>query len=415
MAEPRGKGPAARISRGLLAAVGFGLLLAIALWTVPTSARRPWDFETYWYASQAASRGLSPYDTAALERLAHRPVGMPFLYAPVTVPLLTPLTLLPIDEAARVWFWLKVAATALLVLLWRRFFLPTGGTAPLVAASILGFNAACVWDLRTGNVASLEQLLLWTGFAAYALDRRRLFAVCVVAASLFKLVPIVFLALLLVPSKKSRGDWRTAGVALAAFAAIVWGPVLTGQAWARGFLHDLPPERPWGAVNPSALGLIDSLLGDHATPIWDPPFHALALWLAYAAALIAVSLPTLRRLWRAGNPREWILASAILYALLVPRLMVYSYLIVIVPTLALLGPAARRVGGAATIAVIVSAQGAFAGLFGFRYPGTWSGNAAFLLLLGVWMAYLATVRRGAPDAVGPRAAGGRPLPGGSRR
>jgi len=376
------------VSKGLLLVAGLGLLLTLALRIVPDSGRRAWDFETYWYATKAVRQGLNPYDTNSLVRLAQRPVGMPFLYSPATLPLLMPLTLLPIERAALIWFTAKALLLVPLILLWRRHFLPGASIVIVAAVAAFGFNAACVWDLKTGNVAILEEAILWAGFAAFVLGRRRVFAGCMVAAALFKLFPIAFLALLLVPSRKSGPQWKLAGIALTAFALLAFGPTLAGLPWARGFLHNVPAERPWGLVNPSALGLIDTLLGDHTTPLTSPPFKALGLWTAYIAALAGLSIPTLRRLWRRQNPREWVLASAILYALLVPRMMVYSYLLVLVPVLGLMAPIASRVGGLPIVAGLVTAQAILKPILKLSYQGIWSQNLSFLILLGSWLIYV---------------------------
>jgi hypothetical protein len=152
-------------------------------------------------------------------------------------------------------------------------------------------------------------------------------------------------------------------------------------------------ERPWGLVNPSALGLIDTLLGDHTTPLTSPPFKALALWTAYATALAGISLPALRGLWRRRDPREWVLAGAILYALLVPRMMVYSYLLVIVPVLGLIGPIASRVGGLTIPVALLCGQAILWPILGLRYrsiwsQNVWSQNLSFLILLSAWLIYL---------------------------
>ena len=282
---------------------------------------------------------------------------------------------------------------------------------------VFGFNAAAVWDMRSGNVATLEQLLLWVGFAAYSRERRLAFAACVLAAALFKILPAAFLLLLLIPSEKRGSDWKLMTGALALLAALILGPALVGPAWARGFFHLTPGVRPSGAVNPSALGIIDSLLGDHATPLTHPPFHALALLLAFYAAIVGLSVPTLRRLWRLRDPRRWALVAAMLYALLMPRMMVYSYLLVLVPALVLVAPAVAPIGGRAIVAGLVVAQALWnASLFllnappGFMYSGILQANLSFLILLSFWLIYLARGGRAreAPAGSGNHARGRRP-------
>ena len=403
------KGLVIGVGRWLLTAAIVFVLLAPAVSFVPTSIRQPWDLKTYWFASRAASQGLNPYDTDNLTRVAGGAVGMPFLYPPITVPLLTPLAAMPVERASQVWSSIKLLLLVALVLLWRSFFLPDFHLLLLAFVAVFGFNAASVWDFRSGNVAMLEQLLLWVGFAAYTREHRLAFALCVVAAALFKILPAAFLALLLVPSRNRQPAWKLAAGALALLAGLVLVPALAGPAWARGFFHLMPGERPSGVVNPSALGIIDTLLGDHATPLTRPPFHALALLLAFDAALVGLSVPTLRRLWRRRDPREWVLAAAILYALLAPRMMVYSYLLVLVPALALVAPALAPIGGRATVAALLVAQALWnMSLVLLNAPpesmrsGILRANLSFLILLAFWLTYLVRGggRRQAP--AGPR-------------
>jgi hypothetical protein len=403
------------VGRWLVTAAIVFVFLAPATVVVPTSIRKPWDLMTYQFAARAAGQGLNPYDIHVLSQVAGGTVGMPFLYAPITVPLFTPFAALPVQKASQVWTWIKFLLFVSLVRIWRRYFLPDIHLVLLAFVAVFGFNAAAVWDMRSGNVATLEQLLLWVGFAAYSRERRLAFAVCVVAAALFKIFPAAFLVLLLIPSEKRGSDWKLAAGALALLAALVLGPALAGPAWARGFLHLTPGERPLGAVNPSALGIIDSLLGDHASAQTRAPFHALALLLAFDAVIVGLSVPTLRRLWRLRNSRRWVLAAAMLYALLIPRMMVYSYLLVLVPALAVVAHALVPIGGRAIVAGLVVGQALWnASLFMLNAPprlvfsGILQANLSFLILLSFWLVFLARGARVQEAPAGPAARRRRP-------
>ncbi len=392
---------AGSVGRRLLELAVLVLLLGVALAIVRLTVGRPWDTETYWYAATALSQGLNPYDKGDLALVANRPVGMAFLYPPATLPLFAPLTLLPVLKAAEMWVVIKVALLFLLVQLWRSRFLTRTNTFFLEAAAVFGYNAATIWDLKTGNIAILEQLLLWAGFAAFLNGRRREFAAWIVAASVFKLFPIVFLLLLLLPSRTGSRDWKLAIGAIGAWAAVVFLPALVGPAWARDYLHSVPSERPWGTASPSALGLIDMLLGEHTTPLVAPSFRALSLWVCYAALLVGLSARTIKRMWERGQPVECLLAAAILYSLLSPRMMAYSYLLVVVPSLALFSPIMQRIGGAAAVTAILISQAVLAPALSLDYGSPWLANLPFLLLLGLWLVYI--VHRG--KWRGPRTVG----------
>jgi len=385
--------------RRLLELAALVLLLGIALLVVRLNLTRPWDTETYWYAATAVDQGLNPYDKGDLALLAHRPVGMAFLYPPATLPLFAPLTMFPVLKAAEVWVVVKVALLFVLVQIWRSRFLPRVNPFLLEIAVVFGYNAATIWDLKTGNIAILEQVLLWAGFAAFLSGRRKDFAVWIVAASVFKLLPILFLLLLLVPSRTGSRDWKLVLGAFGAWAAVVFLPALVGPAWARDYLHSVPAERPWGTASPSALGLIDMVLSEHTTPLVAPSFRALSLWLGYAALLLGLSARTIKRLWERGEPMECVLAGVILYSLLTPRMMAYSYLLAIVPSLALLSPIAQRIGGAVTVTGILVSQAVLAPVFSLDYGSPWLANLPFLLLLGLWVAY-GMIRGGGNESPG---------------
>ncbi|HYR51060.1 MAG TPA: glycosyltransferase family 87 protein [Candidatus Dormibacteraeota bacterium] len=384
------------VGRRVLELAVLVLLLAIAIGTVRLSLNRPWDTETYWYAAVAQSQGLNPYDKQDLSLLAHRDVGMGFLYPPITLPLFKTLTLWPVLEAAEIWAIAKVALLFVLVQLWRSRFTVRTNPFLLEMAAVFGYNAAALWDIKTGNIAILEQLLLWAGLAAFLGGHRRRFAAWVVAASLFKLTPIVFLALLLIPTQTGRRDWKLALGALGVWAALVFLPALVGPAWCRAYLHSLPAERPWGTASPSALGLIDMLLAEHTKPLAAPSWRALAIWLSYAVLLLAFSAQHIKRLWKGQNPLECVSVAAILYALLAPRMMAYSYLLVVVPSLVLFSPILSRLGGTIAMTGILTSQAVLAPVLRLDYADPWLANLPFLLLLGLWVAYIVGSWRLAP-------------------
>jgi hypothetical protein len=377
---------------GETAALLYFLLIASSL--VRTTARLPWDFDTYRYASIAATKDLNPYRREDLTLLADHPVGMPFVYPPITVPMFRPFAAMRVTEARVAWLALNVIALACLLQLWRRQFLSSVPLLVLSAAMAFGFSGSAVWGLKTGNVAILEQLLLWLGFTAYARGRIAGSAACIVAGSMFKLLPIVFLALLVLPINSRKTPWKIVAISLLGFLVLVFGPIGFGPPWARSFLHDLPAERPWSLVNPSALGLIDTLLGRHSGSLLSASFASLALWLGFAAALLLASATTLRRAWNARDPVSWIMIATVLFVLLHPRPMVYSYLFTIPAMLYLVSPVFRS-GGSVITAAVLSAQALWSPALGLTYRDPWTPNLPFLFLLSLWLVYVLGHRMGA--------------------
>jgi len=375
--------------RGGADILGAACVLAALVYYASRGAHLQWDAKIYLAAARAARAGLDPYVLTHLTLAPGRPAALPFLYPPVALSPFLLLAQLPVPRALALWMTLHAALLVGLVVVWRRFFMPRVPWSALALVALFGSNAAALWDLRAGNVALVEALLLWTAFACFAAGRRRAFAALVVAASVFKLAPAVFLLLLLVPTARAKARPLLFAGALVGLCALVGGPFLIGPAAAwRGFLANLPSGFPVGDANPSAWAAIESgaraFVADAA---WRERIVPLA-WAAYAAALLAASAPWLRGAWRAGDPVRWTMGATVLYLLLAPRPMAYGFVLAGAPLLYFAPGVFRRGGGALAFAALVSAQGLLAAL-SMPFGGAFGLYGAFLVLAGVWAVVLA--------------------------
>ena len=381
------------------------LVVAIAGYLV-RGAGNPLDFYTYYYAATAEVLGLDPYRLESLWAIAKKSVP-PFYYPPVTFALFVPFTRLPMAAAAQVWLGLKLAMAASLIVVWKRWFLRDTSVALIVLVAFFGFNGAMLWDLSTGNVSVLEQLLLWSAFACYLQERRLWFVVLVVLASVFKLLPITFLGLLLVPSKRHRQSYGLAAAGCAAFAAIVLLPGWLGLKWAHGFVPSLPTERPLGEIAPSALGLLETWLGpvQWSAGLWQTgagfrnlETHtldwALVLCVAFIAILLFVGRSWLRQIKSRQDPALSVAVVSLAFALISPRMMAYSYILLGAPALLLVRRFFPRWAQAIAITLVV-VQGIFLYLrvmTPLRLPmapyavSVLLMNLSFLVALGLWLA-----------------------------
>lgn len=398
-----------RVARALeLSGVGIALWMIVRY--MAPRAGYAWDFDTFYYAAAALRQGLDPYRLESLAAVAGKPVPLPFLYPPAALLVFAPLAALPLVTATIAWLTLKAALAVALIALWSRAFL--GGTrlAVVILVALFGFNAALITDLRSGNIAILEALALWVAFACYARDRRWPFALLVAVAASLKLLPIAFLALLLVPSRHARPASLPFAAGLAVFGGIVLLPSAWGASWPGVLFRSAPAVRPHGEFNPSALGLIDTLLG--GPPAAAPGFldPALLLWAAYALTVLITSRRLLQRAWRRQDATEWVLIACTLFALLSPRMMAYSYVLMIAPAVMLIERVFPRGRDRAIALGVLIAQGVVR--LGFRadfllgVPGLplrdspVVANLPYLIVLALWIAYL---RRGDP-ARAPRPA-----------
>lgn len=357
-----------------------------------------WDLKTCLMAAHAALAGLDPYRIENLSELAGRTAELPFVYPPVGLFPFLALAQLSSSSAHVLWVAAKTLALVGLVLAWTRWFAPRAGVLPIALCAVFGWNAAALWDLRAGNVALIENVLLWIGFGCLIAGRRTAFAALVVAASCFKLTPALFLLLLLVPTDKPPSPARLVA-ALAALAALVWGAFAVGPAahWG-GFLTNIPDATTLGDANPSSLGLASVLI--KAAGVADPWASRLAIaaWAAYAGALFLASRAFLRHAWAARDPLRWVMAAVFLELLVAPRPMAYGY-VRLVPAPFFFSPEPfDGAAGRLFLAVILSAQG-LSRLANQQSASLAVVYAPLLLTLAIWL----LIARSAPHPA-PRTA-----------
>lgn len=365
------------VTRAVLATV----ILAVAAAYVVVGARAPWDFETYYYSASAFRSHLNPYSLDALSRVAGKDIVLPFLYPPVTLALFAPFTLMPVSAAAYTWLGLKLVLLLPLGWIWKRYFLPMTNPTLLVATTLLGFNLALLWDLRTGNVAVLESSALWLGFALYVRNKTVPAGCLVSIGSVFKLIPALLLGFLVL-EPRSRMRWTALALGLAILIAIVtlppnlsaeWRSTLTTASWA---------PRPTGDINPSALGVADWIAAGLELPSSVGPLLAFLVYLVYCAIVLIASLAAVLRSRASGSRAEQVVIVVLLWLLLSPRVMVYSYIMAIVPVLyAIETRISSRVGRGLAVLLVIS-QGVVRLL-----PGQPPGQLAplsLLVLIGAW-------------------------------
>ena len=294
------------------------------------------DLWTYYLAARAHSLGLDPYSLEVLNSLADRPrsstlFDYPFVYPPMTIYVFEPLIHLRFEDAAILFLAVKAAMLAGLYALWSALFLRRFDPV-FLWFGLLAFNSPAYIDMHVGNVSIIEQFLLWSGFAALLARRHAVFCALTAAAALFKLTPLLFLGLLFVPSLRPGRPLLLAGITLGLFGAIAAASYLAIPGAASGLTENLGRHFMLvGALNPSLLGVWEfarQVLGKDAgldLPAWLP----FLLYAAAACAVLALSFPVLRAL--AVDGRDAILFACLAYAVLMPRLPDYSYIIVLLP------------------------------------------------------------------------------------
>jgi len=353
------------VTSGRLRRIGHALewvvlaaLLAFLVAFAMRNRNAQWDAGTYHLAARTALAGLDPYSMEHLSSMAGgKQVFFPFVYPPIGILPFLPLALLPLSVALVAWMSFKVLLVVGLVVLWHHITSEVEWL-PLALVALFGFGASALWDLRAGNVGILESALVWMGLAAFVHGRRAAFSVWIVAASCFKLTPIVLLVLLLVPTGDRRGEPRRFVVALLAWVVLVWGPLWIGPAarWS-GFLSRLDEVFPVGSSNPSMLALFLTYARASAGSETLARAVAVAAWLTVVGAVLALSARAIQATWRAQDARRWVFTAVWLYAILAPRPMAYGLVLAAPAPLVLALPQLASRAGRLMIAAIFSLPG----------------------------------------------------------
>ena len=368
--------------------IACATLVVAGLWRDPDE--RLFDFKTYYCAANVYEMGQNPYRVENLRAFGGNPRLLGFYYPLSALHLFRPIARLDYPVAHRLWLALKVAALAALFLVWKRWFLPGTGWPVLLAAGLFAFDAATLWDLGVGNITVFEQLCLWTGFAFLLRARTTVFVVCVVLASAAKLLPAAFLLLLFTPALRSRANTLRFAAGVLAVALMTFLPFAADRVYLSDFLRGLVGQHPPLEFNPSLLGVVDELRLHRGSAFLGTGWPRWVLVAVYYAALIAVSRRLLRWAADPASPARTILAGAWLYALVAPRLIIYSYMVAIVPLLGLLLPALRQSkAGEWAVVAAVSVTGLQ------TLPWKFVSDATPLILLwGAWLALVVMEKTG---------------------
>jgi hypothetical protein len=298
------------------------VVVLAALWQIVGKLHvYQWDVVVYWWGGRAFAHGVSPYGP-----IPRQPEYLHFVYPPLVAAAFAPLAVLNVAATKLLWLALKIAAFVATVRLWRRRMVVEQAAVPPLFYFTFAFGSAALVDFTAGNIAIVEQLLLWIGFTALLSRRWWTFALLVVVAAQAKLTPVFFLGLLLVIDERPR--WAPFIVGSLLFAITVGANALLLPGQTREFFASISTlgERGWG--DPSTLGVMEDLV-DQLRGL-RLPLPAVTAHLLYLAAVVTVLWLTVRW-WRArraalaGEPLLVVLVTLAVYALVMPRMKDYSY------------------------------------------------------------------------------------------
>jgi hypothetical protein len=317
----------------------MAIIILMAIASIYLHPAKESDFLGIYDAASAHAHGQDPYNVAAISPDTNDRV-MPYIYPPYTLYFFRPFTWLEFDAAARLFLTLKLLAIAGLLYLWLRVFGINEYRGLFYFLVPLAFSGALIADLRAGNISIFEQLLLWAGFYFYTREKPLIFGIAVVVVALFKLTPILLLGLLLAKGKKKE---LTGGVVLGAVfigllvaSTFIWPDLFASSMKnARGLMGE------HNESNPSTLALVSDATHWFQTKLHLtlPRLIPLGIYAILAAGALAVSVMLfwqLRRMESRQGDLWRICLLCFTYAIVVPRLKDYSYLLLVAPAFFLL-------------------------------------------------------------------------------
>jgi glycosyl transferase family 87 len=347
-----------------------------------------WDFYMFYGSANDFLHGVTPY----------RGKGLSFYHPPLTLYFYSLFARLPFLLAYELWFGLKMLALVQLFLLWKRRFLNLEFTWWTTLFFLFAYNGTIYADLVSGNVSLFEQLGLWLGFAALLGGRHALFCLCIVLVAQFKLTPILFaLLLLLVPA---RPQWKWFVVCCAGFVVVFSLNLALQPTLLRDFFSVAPELDERGTLSAGMLALVRDafdLVGGGEFSGRTRADEVFYLITAFAIGILSL-LAIVRHRRTASQPdsKAILYFACVAYAVMIPRMKVYSYILLLIPTLHLLMTLPRRTlvpAAAAALAAVVVFPHANS-LFPFRLVSRLFYDYLPLVCgFGVWLGYRVSLQQ----------------------
>lgn len=287
------------------------------------------DFRVYYVAVSFFDGHVSPYTRV--------PGNPAFVYTPVSLLLLKCFTVYRQYQAQTQWMAVKCLAGFLVVLiLHSQMRLRRGLLQGLLIAG--GFTFAVVADLVGGNVALIEQLAVWAGFAAMLKRRYLLFGICLVIAAQFKLTFIALLPCVFLiegGQEERRRQWIAVAAGAGMFLLTLFVNFLLWPSWVPELRRNLAAIDYDGAAYDPCMR---AFIYDAVQALRIGGAAGLVLTILATATVLIVSgraILAYRQRVETTDTTLLILFVCVVYALVMPRLKLYSYVMVIPPAMLL--------------------------------------------------------------------------------
>jgi uncharacterized membrane protein len=248
------------------------------------------DFKAYYIAADMLRSGEDFYDVQQqVEQVQAR--GLPlnesfYIYPPLLAILFVPLTILPMQQAAQVWFFLNLALYALTMVIVSRAFRLSRLTGMLPLLWILAFlYPPALYTLYKGQVNIVILLLLAITYWLCIRGRQVLAGVALGVASMIKVIPLFLLPYALWRRRYTLGFTAAATIVIIAIVGLAIVGVGPHRTYLSAVLPLLAQPRP-NPSNQSLGGFFSLLLVEN--PYAHNLTHNPPLWKALTLSASAV-------------------------------------------------------------------------------------------------------------------------------
>jgi len=293
-----------------------------------------WDFRTHREAGKILAAGTNPYDADNLFPKAR--TRFLYTYPPVTLFFYRLFAIPDYKTAFHIFLIAKFLVLVGLLYFWRREFLKEDGNNLFFFFCLVAFNSTVFLDMIAGNINLVQQALLWVGFSFYVKARYKLFCLFTLIAASFKMTPVFFLILMLLPDEKDKYKYFFgAGAAFLAYLLIQY---LVVPELFTGFIKNaLVVVGEPGGVVPSTNKLIAGIFEviSKISGLNVPQALQSAIYISIAAAVVFFSYQACRQLKRSAPDNRAMLevfVVCLVYALIHPRFKDYGYILLLVPS-----------------------------------------------------------------------------------
>jgi hypothetical protein len=303
------------------------VIIALSLYGIRFLTRMPadfqWDFRIYYDSADTFLAGATPYDT-------HPGVSWEYTYLPMSLWVFVPFTSLQYEAARALWIVLQATATVVLILLWRTQFLRQEGGWLFYIFCLFAYNATLYINIRSGNVALIEQPFIWLAFLFFLKRRYFLFCLFLLVAGTFKALPLFFLLLLYLSDSKKKHAYFLG--TLLVFAIILGFNYALAPKLFIGFIENALGHTGFASTSnryliEGAFNVLQSWTGINA-----PQLIRQSVFWVVVAVIILVSLWVSTKLkWVEDKEKVGIFFTCMTYGLIIPNLGDYAYMLFIVP------------------------------------------------------------------------------------